>query len=65
MRRFLIMCGNVLSQILALFTSLTAEEIRANFDAHLNDAMQAGRDAAANKRAELEQEIKENAQPSA
>lgn len=62
MRRVLIMVGNLLSQLLALFTSLTAEEIQANFSQHIDDAMQAGRDAAATKRAELEQDLQERSE---
>lgn len=44
--------------VVALFSPMTGEEFRANLKGHYQDAVEAGRKASAQRRSELEAELK-------
>ena len=59
MRQLFRMLGESVILILSLFSSFTREELRENARIHFEQSMQAGRDAAAIRRTELEDELAE------
>ncbi len=59
MQQLFRMLGESLILILSLFTSFSREELRENARIHYEESMQAGREAAAARRQELEEELVE------
>lgn len=52
--------GVLFGAVLAvLFSPVSSDELRANFQAHYQRALSAGRQASAERRAELEKELRE------
>jgi gas vesicle protein len=49
--------GGVGALLIILFSPVSADEFRANLKAHYERALQAGREASAKRRAELEAEL--------
>lgn len=59
MQQLFRMLGDSLLLIISTFSSFTREELRENARIHFEESMQAGREAAAIRRKELEDELTE------